>query len=269
MKFTVFYFSGTGNTEWAVHQFQKAIEQKKHECTIYSVENRIENLQSVIEKADYIGFAFPVYGADMPHIIKEFFEKSIGALNTAKKKYFIMTTVGYMDAMGPFVVKKALKKYNLEMAGYVRLRICNNLSTPKLKTKPVSREVLKARLKKCQNSIDKPISNLISDRKYITNIGPYLIPGIIIRKATAAEKKNHFKYLNVDIAKCSSCMRCVNNCPTKSIVYSNGAFTFLPTCTTCMRCYNFCPKYAVWYDGKFADPSIYKRYKGIQDSLTS
>ncbi len=180
-----------------------------------------------------------------------------------------MTTVGYVDAMGPIVVKKALKKYNLEMAGYLKLRICNNTSTPKLKSNPISCDALELRLKKCLVRIDKLAGRLIANQKYIGNIGPYLIPGIVIRKATSEGKKNHSKLLSVDSAKCSSCMRCVNNCPTKSIVYSNGAFTFLPTCTTCMRCYNFCPKYAVWYDGKFADPSIYKRYKGIQDSLTS
>lgn len=267
MTFTVFYFSGTGNTQWAVNEFSNRIEQRNHDCTVYAVENKIEDLQSIIDEADYIGFAFPVYGADMPIIMREFFEKSIGKLAIDHKKYFIMTTVGYVDAMGPFVVKKALTKYHFDMAGYISLRVCNNISTPKLKSKPISREALKARLVKGLKSIDKLIEKLISEQKYITNIGPYLVPGIIIRKATAKGKKNHAEYLSVDTAKCSACMRCVNNCPTKSIVYSDGGFTFLSTCTICMRCYNFCPVNAVLYDGKFADPCVYIRYKGVQDRL--
>ena len=40
----------------------------------------------------------------------------------------------------------------------------------------------------------------------------------------------------------------------------NVSFTL--SCTACIRCYNFCSTYDIYHEGKYADPNVYKRYKG-------
>jgi NAD-dependent dihydropyrimidine dehydrogenase PreA subunit len=265
MRFSIFYFSGTGNTRWAVNELNNSINKLEHECKVYSIETEITNLQEIINASDIIGFAFPIYGADMPSIVHNFIDEIKDAINlTRKKQCFIITTAGYIDAFGPFAARKILKSRGLKLVGYINIKISNNISTPKIKAKFISSEMLKVRMNKGKDKIDKLAYSITNQRPHIRNIGFYLLPGVFIRKATKNGKKNNYKDLSVDKERCSQCMTCVNNCPTKSIIFSDREFTFLPSCTACMRCYNFCPQNAICNESKFADPSIYRRYRGPQ-----
>ena len=143
----------------------------------------------------------------------------------------------------------------------------NNISTPKIKANLLESKTMKIRMDKGKEEIEKLINRLINKKRSIRNIGFYLIPGIVVRKATTNAQKNNYLSLSINQEKCSHCMLCVTNCPTKSIVFSDKGFKFLPSCTACMRCYNFCPKYAIYHEGKYADPSIYRRYRGPQSIL--
>lgn len=268
MKFSIFYFSGTGNTKWAVKEFSNSVNKREHECNIYSIETQITNLQEIVNDADIIGFAFPLYGANIPKIVKNFINKFRNNLNSAcKKQCFIITTAGYIDAYGPFTAGKMLKPNGFSLVGYINIKMSNNISTPKIRANFLTSEKMKKRMIKGKDKIERLIYSLINQKPYIRNIGLYLLPGIFIRKASEKGKKNNYKALSVDKEKCSLCMTCVNSCPTKSIIYSDKEFSFLPSCTACMRCYNFCSKYAICHEGRYADPSIYKRYTGPQTIL--
>lgn len=265
MRFSIFYFSGTGNTKWAVNELNNSINKIENECKVYSIETGITNLHEIINDSDIIGFAFPIYGADMPSIVRNFFNEINDTVNiTHDKQCFIITTAGYIDAFGPFSARKVLKRNRLELVGYINIKISNNISTPKIKASFISSEIMKERMNKGKAKIDKLTYSITNQRTHIRNIGFYLLPGVLIRNASKNGKKNNYKVLSVDKERCSQCMTCVNNCPTKSIIFSNGEFSFLPSCTACMRCYNFCPQNAICHEGKFADPSIYKRYRGPQ-----
>ena len=220
------FFSGTGNTKWAVNEFCNNIDKKNHICSKYSIEDEIENIQKIIYEADMIGFAYPIYGAELPKIMRNFLDETFGSIELVNKKCFVISTVGYVDGCGPLHANSILKKINLDLIGYIKLKICNNISTPTVKSNFVSKEVLIKRLSRCQKKIDKLIEKLISDQEHIRNIGPYLIAGILIRRALADGKENSYSLLSVDINRCSSCMLCVNNCPTKSITYSDDNFSF-------------------------------------------
>lgn len=263
MKFSVFYFSGTGNTKWAVNEFHNSVGKMGHECSIYSIETEITNLREIVNDADSIGFAFPIYGADIPSIVKDFINKFNSDLtSTCKKQCFIITTAGYIDAYGPFTAKKILKPNGFKLIGYINIRMSNNISTPKLKAAFLTSKKMKKRMSRGKDEIERMICRLVHEKMYIRNIGLYLLPGIIIRKVSKNGKRNNYKTLSVDKEKCSGCMICANNCPTQSIILSDEEFKFLPSCTACMRCYNFCPNYAIYHEGKYADPNIYRRYRG-------
>jgi NAD-dependent dihydropyrimidine dehydrogenase PreA subunit/flavodoxin len=268
MRITVFYFSGTGNTKWAVNEFKDIISEKGHECRIYSVDTEIINLEEIINEADTIGFVFPIYGCNMPNIMKRYINQFKNILNiNCKKPAFIFTTGGYIDGFGPFSANKILKSNGFNLIGYINLKMSNNISTPKIKASFLESKEMKIRMDKGKEEIEKLINRVIDKKRYIRNIGFYLIPGIAIRKATTNAQKNNYLSLSINQEKCSQCMLCVTNCPTKSIVFSGKEFKFLPSCTACMRCYNFCPEYAIYHEGKYADPSIYRRYRGPQSIL--
>ncbi len=259
MKLTVFYFSGTGNTKWAVNALKEAVIGKRNECELYSIENKIEDIQTKIEESDYIGFSFPIYGQNIPAIMSQFIN---GLDKTLQKQVFIITTSGFIDAFGPFTAKKILRSTRFTLCAYISLSISNNISTPKMKAKFKTGDDLEKSKNKAISKINVLADKLINNEHHITDIGPYLIPGMIIRNFLSKKVKNGYLELSINNEKCRHCNFCINNCPTKSIVCSNGEYTFLPTCTSCMRCYNFCPNNAVYHVGKYADPQIYKRYRG-------
>ncbi|MBR6321499.1 MAG: EFR1 family ferrodoxin [Lachnospiraceae bacterium] len=49
----------------------------------------------------------------------------------------------------------------------------------------------------------------------------------------------------VDADRCLNCMRCVKQCPTGNITYSEGKFRFGKNCAGCMRCAFNCPSDAI------------------------
>lgn len=269
MKFATFYFSGTGNTEWVVKEFNQKIKEKGHLGEMFSIEQRdiqkLSFLEAIFRGSDYIGFANPIYGANIPPIMRNFI-KLVVLLIAKDKEYskpvYIINTFAYINGFGPFALNKLFSNVGLKLISYVNIKLCNNISTPKIKIDEISFEELEKRKEKALIQLDKMVDMLFTDKKYITGIGLYLIPGIIIRKKLHKGILDNYKALSVKNESCSLCMLCVNKCPTKSILYLDNSFEFLSTCTACMRCYNHCPSYSILFNGIYADPSIYKRYQG-------
>lgn len=263
MRISVFYFSGTGNTKWVVNELYQYFIKKGHECEIYTIEDKIIDLKEIINNSNVIGFAFPIYGANMPNIMVDFFQELKNIVDGDNlKPAFIVTTAGYVDGFGPFSANRQIKICGFKLISYVSLKLSNNVSTPSLKANIQSKNNLKIRLAINKSVISKVVDHIIAKKKYIRNIGLYLIPGCFIRRLSKKGKANCYLSLSINEDLCKKCMLCLNKCPTKSITFTDGIFSFSPTCTACMRCYNFCPTNAIYHFGKYADPKIYKRYRG-------
>jgi len=265
MNIVIFYFSGTGNTKWVVNKFKEL--DTDNLTRIYSIEEKIDDLKMVIEENDMLGFAYPIYAASMPAIMKRFFIKVNGIIkdNDYSKDIFFMSTAGYADTFGPYAPVKIINSKNLNLKGYASIKILNNVSTPKSKFNPASKEKLIERLKMAEIKIKKIVDDLTANKKYI-DLGLYLVSGVM-RKTLRNALKDGYKSFSVDDNLCIKCMKCVDECPTKSIEYRDGKFKFLPKCTMCHRCYNFCPQYAILIDNIYASPDEYFRYRGPEEYL--
>ena len=179
MNVTVFYFSGTGNTKWAAETLKKTLLDAGHGCRLCFIERQC-NAPEAIRDADIIGFAFPVYGANMPAAVRGFVE---GLPAGIEKPAFIVTTAGYVDPFGPFAARKALKD-RFRLTGYINLKMSNNVSVPTMRLALLPTERLKKRMARAVKKIQKLLDRIALNKKYIRNIGPYLLPGVFIRRAT-------------------------------------------------------------------------------------
>ena len=269
MVFSIFYFSGTGNTKWAVAETVKIAEKNGHQANMYSIDNFRDKapgyFTSLVRESDCIGFANPIYGATLPKIMKDFIFFLTGEWMKEQippKPVFVINTVGYVNAFGPFEAKKLFDSDCFYLQAYCNIRLCNNVSTPKFKSVPVSSGKLNIRKDRAVTKLEHMILSLAKSKKMIHGIGPYLLPGILIRKRMAPEIENYFRTLQVQNETCTRCMACVNNCPTHAISYDGEKFMFSDRCSACMRCYNFCRTASILVDGKFADPAEYIRYRG-------
>lgn len=269
MLFSTFYFSGTGNTKWIAEQFSSLVIQSGHQAQLYSIDNfdRFvkEDLAKIVKDSTYIGFANPIYGADIPPIMKSFISLLTDMSKNEKissKPFYVINTFGYVNASGPFKAIKMFDKNYFKLVAYVNIRLCNNISTYKHKSALLSNEKLSVRKANAIDKLKVLVGRLLSKKKYIRGIGPYLLPGILIRKKSIPAIQHNYQSLSVQTKTCNRCMICINNCPNQSIKLNGLEFEFTNDCTSCMRCYNFCPTSSVLMDGTYTDSKEYFRYRG-------
>jgi len=269
MLFSTFFFSGTGNTKWAIEKFGHIVIQYGHQAEMYSIDNFDEcsskDFTRIVRESSFIGFANPIYGADVPSIMKKFISCLTAIMKAEKiqlKPIYIINTFGYVNASGPFEIKKLLDKDCFILMAYANIRLCNNISTYRHKSILISSDKLNARKKEAEKTIKTMVSRLLLSKKYIRGIGLYLLPGMIIRKKSEKALENNHRSLSIKIELCNKCMTCINKCPTHCIRFNGNQFEFSDKCTACMRCYNFCPTSSILIDGVYADPKEYFRYRG-------
>jgi NAD-dependent dihydropyrimidine dehydrogenase PreA subunit len=273
MIFSTFYFSGTGNTKWVAGQFCGIAGSSGNLGRLYSIDAcdqmTDDELRTILNASDYIGFANPIYGADIPPIMKTFIRRLTDIQRTEKngsKPAYLINTFGYINACGPIAACRLLDKVCFRLMAYVNIKMCGNISTYKMKSDFVSAAILSKRKARAKAQLEVLINRLSAGKKHIKGIGPYLIPGILIRKRAGPAVRSHYKELGVRTDTCVGCMACVRNCPTHSIRFINDRFQFSEGCTACSRCYNFCPTFSITLGGIYADPSVYRRFRG-PDSL--
>ncbi|AFA48642.1 EFR1 family ferrodoxin [Acetobacterium woodii] len=264
MKYTTFYFSGTGNTRWAVSELAKFIQQKGHQAELVSIDKgaqlKDEQIRTIVTDSDAIGFANPIYGGDIPPIMRAFLNRVmdlIGPLPSQKNTY-VINTYGYANAFGPQETQKLLAGSGLTLTAYVNIQLCNNVTS----NKPLDRAKLAKRMERGCHELNHLADCLIAGRKRIKGHGPQLLIGAMIRKKVPEAIAKFYQTLGVDGATCTRCMVCIKNCPTGSIRQQGDQFIFSSGCTACMRCYNFCPTGAITIDGVVANPDKFPRYQG-------
>jgi NAD-dependent dihydropyrimidine dehydrogenase PreA subunit len=269
MIFTTFYFSGTGNTRWVVEQFNGILEESSHQAASFNIDNfnqiSKEVLTGILKNSAYIGLAHPIYGADVPPIMKQFICLLTDIIQENKipaKPLYIINTFGYINAFGPFAARKLLDRGCYKLKAYCNIRLCNNVSTHSHKTAPITDEKLSIRKQHAVVELHNLIKDILSNKKHMKGIGFYLLPGMVIRKISNQSVKKHYQTLSVQTSTCTKCMLCVQGCPTHSISFADEQFLFSATCTACMRCYNFCPTASVLINEVFTAPQDYFRYRG-------
>lgn len=252
MKFCIFYFSGTGNTKWIVEKTTTMLQDSNHDIINYPIENLEKDPSSIIQDAiknyDYIGLANPMYGANVPRIMRIFFDEFlVHAKKCAqpKARLFFINTFAYINGFGIFAAKKIFTEYKQPIVGYINFRLSINTPSKKRKNYLLGENMLLSKKESAIKKISSMINRFENNKKTIQGVGPHLIVGKIIRTILKDEIKNNFTRMHIDDKTCNKCMKCIKNCPTNSIVFSNGKFTFLETCEACMRCYNLCPTHSI------------------------
>lgn len=261
MRFTTFYFSGTGNTGWAAAQFEKAAKENGDECRSFSIETPPEDLNTVVEDTDILGLAFPVYAMNIPAIMQAFIERLCTALKSqhSAMPFYVIVTAGYADGCGPYEVLHQFPPRMVRLRGYAGLTIALNLYAPPRSGSLLSPEKMQKRLDVAQKKINKLADALHAGRKSIPP-GPYSI--VLFRKKMMALNQNMYSELSVCPDTCTNCRLCIQNCPSGAMQLIDGQIQTTQGCTACFRCFNYCPTASIWYKGRYADPSLYPRYTG-------
>ncbi len=188
--FLVLYFSGTGNTKMVCEEFKRQIEKLNNTVELYAIdrfdEKNIDAVVALVNDADYIGFAYPVYGANLPPIFDRFIKKLDNRVNV-NKSAFIITTVGFINAFGPFIIKKRIKKFGLELKWHIVCKIFDNT-----KFKTIDGKLMIKIRTQIQNEIEYLIKNIFKDKSSLKGIGPWIIGGYVVRRILKKPLREHY-----------------------------------------------------------------------------
>lgn len=154
----IYYFSGTGNTAYAIYKLARELEVLGNHVRV----NSCEEEENMSEDFDMLGIAFPIHSSYTPKIFKEFLVRLPKVKNVP---LFGIVTSGYMAGDVLSYEGRELYKKGYRPFLYRNIIIGNNLHLPMLSPlKVTQREVLEKRLPKIDTCI-KEIAEKVDSQK--------------------------------------------------------------------------------------------------------
>ncbi len=241
----IYVFSSTGNGL----QIANDISSTSGDFEIISIPQLMKEKDWSIS-GDNIGFIFPVYYGEMPHIVRDFIlnAKSV----TANYIFGICSAGGDRYGHSFRKLNEALEKRNHSL-NYGKLVVINSnymsgwyYEMIQSKGEKLDKLVTEAQelSKKIGLDISSRVQSIPKD-DFAGNIMPKLLSPTRYVKDTS-QWDSEFAITD----ECTGCSICVKMCPVDNITLINKKPSFNHSCLRCMACVQFCPKSAYTINGK-------------------
>lgn len=237
----IFYFSGTGNSEYAAKYIGKVLSEKVISIAEEALKTEKEYC---LEQNEVIGFIYPIYAWGAPKLVIDFI-KSIKLKNYDKNYIFSIATCGANIGNTMETMKNVLKRKGLILnSGFSLIMPNNYMIMGDVDSKEVEDKKLKAaelRLQDISNILAQRKNNIIDVEK---GTMPWFLSGVInplFTKFSMNPKKFYAEN------KCIDCKTCERVCPTKNITVNDKVVKWGKNCTSCLACINRCPVKAIQY----------------------
>ena len=152
MKIAVFYFSGTGSTWWTMSQFQDIAEKNNHIVEIFNIEKAKEfDVREIVTRNEIIGFAYPIYGSDIPKIMKNFLTTHFKNIDLQGKiPVLVINTMLLFSGDGALIIRKYINESNFELRWILNIILNSNISIPGFRVNPIPQKKLEKRMLKAK-----------------------------------------------------------------------------------------------------------------------
>lgn len=250
MNITIFFFSGTGNTWWCAERLAESFREAGHDAEAVSIEKLPpDGVKEAAARADLVGFGYPIYGSDLPAVMKDFILRQLPGLAPPGKDAFVFCTQLMFSGDGGRVFEKELAEKGYITRWSVHLDMPNNICVS-LSPLPwtTDRKKIDRRLRKTKRRINAFTEAIDSGKSFSQGKGWFAaFLGNIQRKPFRRYFDRLRDDVSIDPEKCTLCNRCVNICPSGNLVREGDTIKTTGQCVLCVRCYNFCPTQAVLY----------------------
>lgn len=223
----LFYFTGTGNSLYVAKQI---------EANPVSIPQIIHHTDLNFS-ADQIGIVAPIYGHEMPLMVKEFLRKA----KFDTDYFYIILTYGNRHGGAAELAYQLCTKFGIQPK-YINVIMMVDNWLPSFDMN----EQMKLD-KKIEEHLAKIIADLQDNRESVS-------PVTDIDRAAHFQFLAGMKSLPTDAWQhlfritdaCIGCGLCTKVCPSASIHMDNGKVVYIPgNCQTCLACVHLCPQKAI------------------------
>lgn len=241
MKGLIYYFSGTGNTEFIADEFIKRFEDNNINVDKIAVEN---SESCKIENYDFLIVGFPIYADNAPEFMLDWIKRNIKKTKVLKKVMIYSTQVS--SGCGTEVVKQMLLKRGYEVMYSKSISMPNNYYFSIFKETSKEKQVLmiEEAKKDVLNAVDMFLKNVVVTEKHSK---ARVIAAKAVGKSFNLFAKKMGKKFSISDS-CIDCGKCEKNCPVSNIDLSKR--TYKNSCIMCTRCLHVCPVNAIRYNDK-------------------
>lgn len=232
------YFSGTGNSKYALEIFLKEYDR---DSVLFSIEDT--GLVEHIHEHDDIVFSYPVQYSAVPKLMADFIHRN--AAIWQGKRVFIIATMALFSGDGAGVLGRMLMRHGARVTGGLHLQMPDSIADEK---------VLKRSFEKNALLVERAKAKLLKTVSCIKN-GQYPQEGLGILSRLAGflfqrlwfghRTAQYHAGLKINTDKCIGCSKCARLCPTENIIMVDHKAKAKDHCTVCYRCVNACPKQAI------------------------
>lgn len=247
MNIDLRYFSGTGNSYKIIDTCKETFIQNGCSATLHSITDK----PKMTEKADLIGFCFPVYAFGIPRICSNYlsclpkFKNPINA--------FVLITAGDPDEAG-FSIVESIRMMNSKGLKVIYSDVVHMPANWTVSMNPPAKEESQLII----NSGEIKGKKIVHD--ILNGVQQHHVFNYPTRLSKFSFYKDYylFKWLGVSTLwrnfktdeTCDSCGLCEKICTTDSIQIVDNKPEWSKTCEQCMRCVNYCPKQAIFQSGE-------------------
>lgn len=236
-KILIFYFSGTGHTEYLCKKIKDEFEKNGIAVTLKDVTGK-SDCDVDIEDFDLIGFAYPVHAFNPP----ENFFKFVKDLRIKDKPYFITKNsreaLCFNDASSRLLIKN-LKRKGCHLVGEKHFLTPYNIHYKN------DVRLVKQMLSVLPEKIEEFVLDISNGRVKTIKWNLFTVTVSWAFRIEWWGARVIGKRLRIK-DNCVSCYRCVNNCPSKNVSIKDGKIQFGKDCMLCMRCVMNCPVNAIY-----------------------
>ena len=254
----IFYFSGTGNTEFVAKKFKEYLQTKGNDITLQAID-LIKNTPN-LDDYSLIGIGFPLYAWNLPINVRQLINKLPKIID---KDAFIFVTMGGPTSLGALgITADLLKKKGFKVLSAVGFEMPSNdniffdTDNPKSEKSRRLRQAAAERVKEIVDLFQSGKGKIHGNSLFMKSLS--WLTGIWINKIY--RPYYHYHKFYVDEKCLPECRMCEEFCPVNNIKKVDiQKVIFDRTCILCARCINCCPVQAIQYGKsqkkqRFKDP---------------
>lgn len=243
----VFYFTATGNSLYVAKQLEK---------DPVSIAQAVHDRQKVY-KAERIGIVCPVFGHEVPALVKEFLEKA----SFVTPYFYMILTYGNRHGGAAKLAENMLKEMEIKPS-YINVILMADNFLPAFDMDVQKR--LDKKVDEHIKNIQKDIADQKRYRSSVTDRDRMIHREYLSRIADMPS--DYWKHLYHITDECIGCEICTRVCPEKCFTVQKQKSSWNPeNCIGCMACIHACPMMAIQLNVPEKNPKA--RYRNPHISI--